>query len=189
MKTNEVLETIKARRSVRAYDRKQIPADDLNAILEAGAYAPNGMHYETWHFTAVRNTVKLEELNEWIKGAFSKSDDKHLRERGHSETYCCYYHAPTLVIVSNEPTQWWAGMDCACAIENMFLAAQSLGIGSCWINQLGTTCDDPEVREFITVLGVPVSHKVYGCVALGYGDPKIPMKEKKVKADTVTIVK
>ena len=38
MKTNEVLETIKARRSVRAYDRKQIPADDLNAILEAGAY-------------------------------------------------------------------------------------------------------------------------------------------------------
>lgn len=106
-----------------------------------------------------------------------------------NKAYCCYYHAPTLVIVSNEPTQWWAGMDCACAIENMFLAAQSLGIGSCWINQLGTTCDDPEVREFITALGVPVSHKVYGCVALGYGDPKIPMKEKKVKADTVTIVK
>lgn len=82
MKTNEVLETIKARRSVRAYDRKQIPADDLNAILEAGAYAPSGMHYETWHFTAVCNTVKLEELNERIKGAFAKSDDKHLRERG-----------------------------------------------------------------------------------------------------------
>ena len=126
MKTNEVLETIKARRSVREYDRKQIPADDLNAILEAGAYAPSGMHYETWHFTAVCNTVKLEELNERIKGAFAKSDDKHLRERGHSETYCCYYHAPTLVIVSNEPKQWWAGMDCACAIENMFLAAKNL---------------------------------------------------------------
>ncbi|MCB5172642.1 nitroreductase family protein [Bacteroides fragilis] len=168
MKTNEVLETIKARRSVRAYDRKQIPADDLNAILEAGAYAPSGMHYETWHFTAVRNTVKLEELNERIKGAFAKSDDKHLRERGHSETYCCYYHAPTLVIVSNEPKQWWAGMDCACAIENMFLAATSLGIASCWINQLGTTCDDPEVRAYLTSLGVPENHKVYGCVALGY---------------------
>ena len=112
MKTNEVLETIKARRSVRAYDRKQIPADDLNAILEAGAYAPSGMHYETWHFTAVCNTVKLEELNERIKGAFAKSDDKHLRERGHSETYCCYYHAPTLVIVSNEPKQWWIRTIC-----------------------------------------------------------------------------
>lgn len=111
-----------------------------------------------------------------------------MQERGHSQTYCCYYHAPTLVIVSNEPTQWWAGMDCACAIENMFLAARSLGIGSCWINQLGTTCDDPEVREFITSLGVPKNHKVYGCVALGYPDPSIPMKEKKVKAGTITVV-
>ena len=164
MKTNEVLENIKARRSVRAYTSQQVSEEDLQAILEA-------------------------ELIERIKGAFAKSDDVRLQERARNKAYCCYYHAPTLVIVSNEPTQWWAGMDCACAIENMFLAAQSLGIGSCWINQLGTTCDDPGVREFITVLGVPVSHKVYGCVALGYGDPKIPMKEKKVKVNTITIVR
>lgn len=168
MKTNEVLENIKARRSVRAYTGQQVLEEDLQAILEAATYAPSGMHLETWHFTAIQNMDKLTELNERIKGAFAKSDDSRLQERGHSKTYCCYYHAPTLVIVSNEPTQWWAGMDCACAIENMFLAAQSLGIGSCWINQLGTTCDDPEVREFITALGVPANHKVYGCVALGY---------------------
>lgn len=136
----------------------------------------------------VCNTVKLEELNERIKGAFAKSDDKHLRERGHSETYCCYYHAPTLVIVSNEPKQWWAGMDCACAIENMFLAATSLGIASCWINQLGTTCDDPEVRAYLTSLGVPENHKVYGCVALGYKAEGALLKEKTVKAGTITIV-
>ena len=150
MKTNEVLENIKARRSVRAYTSQQVSEEDLQAILEASTYAPSGMHLETWHFTAIQNVDKLTELNERIKGAFAKSDDSRLQERGHSKTYCCYYHAPTLVIVSNEPTQWWAGMDCACAIENMFLAAHSLGIGSCWINQLGTTCDDPEVREYIT---------------------------------------
>lgn len=173
MKTNEVLENIKARRSVRAYTEQQVPEEDLRTILEAATYAPSGMHLETWHFTAIQNVSKLAELNERIKGAFAKSDDVRLQERARNKAYCCYYHAPTLVIVSNEPTQWWAGMDCACAIENMFLAAQSLGIGSCWINQLGTTCDDPGVREFITALGVPVSHKVYGCVALGYGDPKI----------------
>lgn len=162
MKTNEVLENIKARRSVRAYTDRQVSEEDLQAILEAATFAPSGMHLETWHFTAIQNADK---------------------------TYCCYYHAPTLVIVSNEPTQWWAGMDCACAIENMFLAAHSLGIGSCWINQLGTTCDDPEVRELITSLGVPKDHKVYGCVALGYADPKISMREKAVKAGTVTVVR
>ena len=188
MKTNEVLETIKTRRSVRAYTAQAPETDDLATILEAAKYAPNGMHLESWHFTAIQNAEKLEELNSRIKGAFAKSDDKHLQERGHNKAYCCYYHAPVLVIVSNKPAQWWAGMDCACAIENMFLAAHSLGIGSCWINQLGTTCNDPEVREFITSLGVPADHQVYGCVALGYADPKAPLKEKVVKEGTVTIV-
>jgi len=109
---NETLQTIKARRSVRAYTEQQVSAEDLNLILEAATYAPSGMHLETWHFTAIQNKEVLEELNDKIKGAFAKNDDLHTRERGHSQTYCCYYHAPTLVIVSNEPDKWWAGMDC-----------------------------------------------------------------------------
>lgn len=104
MKTNEVLENIKARRSVRAYTDRQVSEEDLQAILEAATFAPSGMHLETWHFTAIQNADKLSELNERIKGAFAKSDEPKLQERGHSKTYCCYYHAPTLVIVSNEPT-------------------------------------------------------------------------------------
>lgn len=64
MKTNEVLENIKARRSVRAYTSQQVSEEDLQAILEAAIYAPSGMHLETWHFTAIQNVDKLTELNE-----------------------------------------------------------------------------------------------------------------------------
>ena len=188
MKTNEVLEVIKTRRSVRAYTGQQIVEDDLMAILEAAAYAPNGMHMETWHFTAIQNADKLQELNNRIKGAFAKSDEKRLQERGNNPNYNCYYHAPALIIVSNEPTQWWAGMDCAVAIENIFLAAHSLGIGSCWINQLGTTCDDKEVRAFLSSLGVPENHKVYACAALGYASQP-SSKDKKVKEGTITLIR
>lgn len=73
MKTNEVLENIKARRSVRAYTGQQVLEEDLQAILEAATYAPSGMHLETWHFTAIQNMDKLTELNERIKGAFAKT--------------------------------------------------------------------------------------------------------------------
>ena len=184
--SNEVLENIKSRRSVRTYTEQQVPAGDLNLILEAAAYAPSGMNFQTWHFTAIQDAAVLTELNEKIKGAFAKSDDPHLQER---ETYCCYYHAPTLVIVSNEPTRWWAPMDCACALQNIFLAAKSLGIGSCWINQLGQTCDDPDVRAFLTRLGIPENHRVYGCAALGYAPADAPVKEKKLVAGTVTVIR
>lgn len=77
---NETLQTIKARRSVRAYTEQQVSAEDLNLILEAATYAPSGMHLETWHFTAIQNKEVLEELNDKIKGAFAKSDDLHTRD-------------------------------------------------------------------------------------------------------------
>ena len=64
MKTNEILENIKARRSVRAYTGQQVSEEDLQAVLEAATYAPSGMHLETWHFTAIQNADKLTELNE-----------------------------------------------------------------------------------------------------------------------------
>ena len=144
--SNEVLENIKSRRSVRTYTERQVSAGDLNLILEAAAYAPSGMNFQTWHFTAIQDAAVLTELNEKIKGAFAKSDDPHLQERGHSETYCCYYHAPTLVIVSN-------------------------------------------VRAFLTRLGIPENHRVYGCAALGYAPADAPVKEKKLAAGTVTVIR
>ena len=87
MKTNEILENIKARRSVRAYTGQQVSEEDLQAVLEAATYAPSGMHLETWHFTAIQNADKLTELNERIKGSFAKSDEPRLKERGQSKTF------------------------------------------------------------------------------------------------------
>lgn len=52
--SNEVLENIKSRRSVRTYTEQQVSAGDLNLILEAAAYAPSGMNFQTWHFTAIQ---------------------------------------------------------------------------------------------------------------------------------------
>ncbi|MDR2859952.1 MAG: nitroreductase family protein, partial [Mediterranea sp.] len=182
MKTNEVIETLKTRRSTRSYSSQQVSGEDLETILDAATYAPNGMGAQTWHFTAVHNADKLKELNERVKGAFAKSDDPELRKQGKGASFCCYYHAPILVIVSNEPEEDWAGQDCATALQSIFLAARSLGIDSCWINQPALTCDDAEVRAYLTSLGVPKSHKVYGCAALGYGNT--PLNKKKPKEGT-----
>ena len=93
---NETLQTIKARRSVRAYTEQQVSAEDLNLILEAATYAPSGMHLETWHFTAIQNKEVLEELNDKIKGAFAKNDDLHTRERGTAR----------LIVATIMPPRW-----------------------------------------------------------------------------------
>lgn len=91
------------------------------------------------------------------------------------------YKPAALIIPSNELigdtgiTSW----DNACALENIFLAAHSMGLGTVWINQLSDTCDVPEVRAVLTEFGVPENHKVFGIAAIGYAAAETPVKEKK----------
>ena len=64
------------------------------------------------------------------------------------------------------------------AMENMMLAAFSLGVGSCWINQLRETCDVPEVRALLTEYGVPEDHIVVCSAAIGYIEKETPAKPR-----------
>lgn len=187
---NEVLKNIRARRSARVYTDRQVTPDDLQLILDAAVHAPSGMNLQKWHFTVVQNVQALVKLNDCVKAAFAKSDDPVRQERGHSDTYCCYYHAPTLVIVSGDASSSLAPFDCACALENIFLAATSLGVASCWINQVGQTCDDPGMRAYLTELGVPQDYRVYGCAALGYlPEGHTEFKPRTLAEGTVNIVR
>ena len=60
--------------------------------------------------------------------------------------------------------------DCACALENMMVAANALDLGSCWINQLHWLTEEPQLREYLKQLGMKENEQVYGAVALGYPD-------------------
>jgi nitroreductase len=73
-----------------------------------------------------------------------------------------------LIIASNKRDNPLGVQDCSCALENIFLAAHSLGIGSVWINQFRTICDVPEVRKALDDIRIPSDHIIVGCAALGY---------------------
>lgn len=88
------------------------------------------------------------------------------------------YQPQVLVIPSNEKESRFGREDDACAMENMFLAAHSLGIGSVWINQLQGICDEPAIRRILTSFGVPSDHVVYGMAALGYAADTKADKER-----------
>lgn len=70
-------------------------------------------------------------------------------------------------------------------MENIFLAAHSLGIGSVWINQLQGICDEPSIREILNDFGIPADHIVYGMAALGYADD---VKAEKKRIGKVVVV-
>ncbi len=140
---NEVIKNILTRRSIRVYKEEQISDEQLNSILEAGKYAPSGGNSQTWRFTALQNKEILEHLNTLVKAAFKKLevDEKTYRSKkvgkiaAERENYSFHYHAPTLIIVSNDRDYSNCMADSAVAIENILLSAHSLGLGACYINQ------------------------------------------------------
>ena len=71
-------------------------------------------------------------------------------------------------------------------IQNILLAATSLGLGSCWINQLRNVCFEPPVRKLLTAYGVPEDYMVIGSVALGHIARETPAKPR--REGTVSLV-
>ena len=154
---NPVIENLLTRRSCRAFLNKEIPPEELEQILMAAKYAPSGMGRQTWKFTTVVNREKIQRLAALIS-----------QELGRNEYDM--YKPQVLIIPSNDADSKFGKEDNACALENTFLAAHSLGVGSVWINQLQGICDDPVIRPVLDELQIPADHVVYGMAALGYSD-------------------
>jgi nitroreductase len=77
---NEVLKTIKERRSVRAYTDRQLTRSELDLIIEAGMYAPSAHNEQPWYFTVVQNRELLDEINKKANEIMAKSDNEWLRK-------------------------------------------------------------------------------------------------------------
>ena len=155
--SNAVMEAILSRRSIRKFKNDPIPEEVLQDVAQAALHAPSGMCKKTWHFVVLTNRELIDEL----AGAISRE----LGREGYD-----MYKPVALVIPSNLKDSPYGKEDNACALENIFLAAHSYGVGSVWISQLQGICDAKEIRPILDKIGVPADHVVYGMAALGYPD-------------------
>ncbi|MDR2669391.1 MAG: nitroreductase [Desulfovibrio sp.] len=167
---NEVMQIIRQRRSVRKYQPRQLPPEECRSIVEAGLYAPSGMNRQPVHITVVRRNDLTDRITSELKAAVARMPGNRYRDYVGAAGYTVNFGAPTFMIVSANPARAaTAEADCACALENMFLAARSFGIGSCWVNQLGSVTDDDAFQRFLQEeLAFPAGNVIFGAAAFGY---------------------
>lgn len=184
---NETLKTILNRRSIRAYQPEQIKEPELQAILEAGRFAPSGMNSQPWHFSVIQQKELLEKINVTIKEGLSKSGNPQFAERAKNENFSIFYHAPTLIIVSADPKVATPQYDSAIAMGYMFLAAASLGVGSCWINAIAMSFNGESGKAMLKTLAVPEGYTIYSAGAFGYPAVENPAPPQR-KEGTVSVI-
>ena len=163
---NEVMETIKKRRSVRAFLPTMPPADIVRGIVEAGLYAPRSMGSESVRTIVITDKVmreKLIELNCQI-GHWKKGFDP-------------FYGAPVILLVIADKDDVNYLCNGSIAIATMMLAAESLDIHTCWIHRAKEELEQPLGQEILSRAGIffrPDQYVGIGHLALGYAAGDVP---------------
>lgn len=178
----DAIEAILTRRSTRNYRPDAIEQNKLDKILDAARQAPSGGNNQTNHFLVIRNKEVIRKLTALTADAFSLMEAtentyaslKHAITAAKKGGYVFCYNAPLLIAVANHKDYGNNMADCACAIENMMVAANALDLGSCWINQLRWLNEDPTLLEYLRALGMKESERVYGAVIIGYPANGLP---------------
>lgn len=163
---NQVLETIKQRSSARAYSAQKVTKEELDRILEAGLQAPTGMNRQEIHFTVVSGDNPI----------LAELDEEKRRLRGQEkQPHNFYYEAPLLIFLSAEDNFKWSKVDAGIAVQNMTLAAESLGLGTLIIGCVYDAMHGGKGKYFSQALQVPEGYSFQ--IALGVGhktDKKAP---------------
>lgn len=165
---NETLNNIRNRRSTRVFLPQQLKNEELQAIIDAGIYAPSATNKQPWHFTVVQNKEIIDRLNHDFKEMAKKSDNAYVKKVGENEKFHVFYNSPTVILISGDASNNYAAVDCAAATENMLIAAEAMGIGSCWIGFIAYLLNSEEGKEYIKELGIPEGYKQIHAIALGY---------------------
>ena len=160
----ETLQVIRERRSCRNFKPDMVPKELLDQVLEAGTWAPTGMGMQSPIILAVTNKElrdKLSKMNADIMG--SQADP--------------FYGAPVVLVVladRNRPTHVYDG---SLVMANLMLAAEDLGLASCWIHRAKEEFESTEGKEILKSLGIEGDYEGIGHCVLGYaaapaGEPK-----------------
>ena len=178
---NQVIETIKKRRSTRLYEQKPVPRNIINAIIEAGNAAPfvSEKRFQPWRFVVVVENPEFKQklvqttLPIW-KNATGSMKDTHpeiyemgmkLYEVLDEPKDPVYYNAPIIIFVIAPARN---NVGCSAASENMMIAATSLGLGSCYTGFGAMVKSNTDV---VKALELKNDERIYGPILLGY--PKV----------------
>jgi nitroreductase len=163
---NQVLSTMKQRSSARAYTTEKLTKPQLDTILEAGLQAPTGMNKQEIHFTVVTGDNPI----------LAELDEEKRRLRGQEkQIHNFYYEAPTLIFLSAEDEFRWNKVDVGIAVQNMVLAAESLGLGTLIIGCVYDALHGEKKEYFSRALQIPEGYSFQIALAVGYkADDKTP---------------
>lgn len=153
--SNEVLNAIRERRSVRSFSSRHVEDSLLDQVLEAGTWAASAMNRQPAKIVCVTREEDRRQLSRMNAAVMGSDKDP-------------YYGAPCIIIVLVDSASATGREDGSLVLGNMMLAAHSLGLGSCWINREREMFATDEGKALLKKWGINEDLTGVGALALGY---------------------
>ena len=170
---NKTIKIIKNRVSCRNYADKRVPLSKLKLIAEAGMMAPSARNEQIANILILKDSKKVKRLK-----------DLSIKELKRD----CFYGASCMILVYANRNEKFVIQDCTCILENMFIAASSLNINSCWINQVDELLLTNDGSKIKKSLGIDNEARIVGTCILGYCANKDELKIKFIILEYVIII-
>ncbi len=159
----ETITTLKTRRSCRAYKADHVEEEKLNAIVEAGTYAPTGMGKQSPIILVIKGKEVRDQLAKINAAVLGADIDP-------------FYGAPDVVVVLADKSMPTYLYDGSLVMGNMMNAAADLGVASCWVHRAKEEFESEEGKAILKKLGIEGDYEGIGNLILGYaaapaGDP------------------
>ncbi len=163
----ETMQTILSRKSVKQYKSDPVPQELIEQIVAAGLAAPSGLNRQAPIILVVTDKKVRDELSFLNAGKdpFKRADP--------------FYNAPCVLVVLADKSVPTYVYDGSLVMENMLLAAHSLGLGACWIHRAKETFEMPEGKAILEKLGIQGEYEGIGNCILGYADVEPQAKPRR----------
>ena len=169
---NPVVSTIMARRSVRQYLDKPVEHEKLEMVVRCGINAPSGMNQQPWVVRVVEDAALINQVTEVYKKA---NPEQVNRDPGFKNMF---RNAPNLICVCT-PTGGRGALDAGMLGENMMLAAQSMGLGTCCLGgPVRFLNSNAGAKFFLDRLDIPEGYQLNYILAIGYPDEQPEAKPR-----------
>ncbi len=168
---NETINSILSRQTIRSYKPEQITDDELEIIKKAATAAPSARNMQPCHVRFIQNKQYLDDINTDFKEVVGYDTPAYTRW----DVNPVYQTAPTLALIFAEGESY---MDAGIMVENIAIAAQGIGLGTCIIGSIGALFEDERSLKWKRICDIPDDYKFQIAVAIGYPDEKPEQKPR-----------
>jgi len=145
---NDVLKAIFERNSCRSYTGKPLTQEQVDTLVKAALAAPSAVNAMPWHIIMCTDKAIIDEMDAEAMAEMAKAEDKGLYQRMMDRGGKMYYNAPAMMVVLSDDAKAWGTMDSGILIENVALAAHSMGLGNVICGMAALSFNGPKGEEY-----------------------------------------